>query len=139
MQNDGIEDTDDVDESISPFIRPLKYRLELTPIIDMNGPSRLIGHVYIDFQVNDTISLNKLSLNVKNITVTSYKLSLLDLEENKKPLRKRRRRGTTDVINNVNQGNDTTSGNVTNINNFYVYKDTVNEFSTFTNWSLYRN
>ncbi|XP_033365895.1 thyrotropin-releasing hormone-degrading ectoenzyme-like isoform X1 [Bombus vosnesenskii] len=109
LQNDGIEDTDDVDESISPFIRPLKYRLELTPIIDMNGPSRLIGHVYIDFQVNDTISLNKLSLNVKNITVTSYKLSLLDLEENKKPLRKRRRRGTTDVINNVNRGNDTTS------------------------------
>lgn len=45
----------------------------------------------------------------------------------------------TDVINNTNQGNDTTSGNVTNINNFYVYRNIASEFSTFTDWSLYPN
>ncbi|XP_017760422.1 PREDICTED: uncharacterized protein LOC108550963 [Eufriesea mexicana] len=110
LLNDEIEDTDVVGENVvSPFVHPLKYRLELTPIIDIGGPSILIGRVIIDFQVNGTVGLDKLSLNAKNITVTNYKLSSLDLKENKRRLKKRRRRRS-------NHGNrhrdDAASGNV---------------------------
>ncbi|XP_076675185.1 aminopeptidase N isoform X1 [Andrena cerasifolii] len=94
LLNDEIEDTNSIGETlISPFVHPLKYRLELTPIINSNGVSRLKGRVFIEFQVNDTTGLNQLSLNAKNITVTNYKLSLLDLGvENIPSKRKRRRR-----------------------------------------------
>ncbi|XP_017797944.1 PREDICTED: aminopeptidase N-like [Habropoda laboriosa] len=100
LLNDEIETTDIVGESfISPFIHPLKYRLELTPFIDINGPSILKGRVVIDFRVNDTTGLNKLFLNAKNIVVASYKLSLLDSGENKSRLRRKRRRRADDNIN----------------------------------------
>lgn len=104
MLNDEIEDIEIVGENaVSPFIHPLKYRLELTPIIDINGPSRVMGRMVIDFLVNDTAGLNKFSLNAKNITVTRYKLSL-DL--GKKTARKRRRRRDDDVVNdNAMPGN----------------------------------
>lgn len=105
MLNDEIEDTEGVGENaVSPFIHPLKYRLELTPIIDINGPSRVMGRMVIDFLVNDTTGLNKFSLNGKNITVTRYKLSSLDAEKN--TTRKRRRRRPDDAVNdNVMSGN----------------------------------
>ncbi|KAG9434300.1 thyrotropin-releasing hormone-degrading ectoenzyme isoform X1 [Apis mellifera carnica] len=98
LLNDEIEDIEIVGENaVSPFIHPLKYRLELTPIIDINGPSRVMGRMVIDFLVNDTAGLNKFSLNAKNITVTRYKLSSLDL--GKRTARKRRRRRDDDVVN----------------------------------------
>ena len=113
MLNDEIENTDDLGENtVSPFVHPLKYRLELTPIIDINLSSRLIGRVFIEFQVNDTTGVNKLSLNAKNITTTNCKLTLLYLEENGKPLRKRRRRRASDAINHNGQWDDSISGNV---------------------------
>ena len=115
MLNDEIENTDDLGENTaSPFVHPLKYRLELTPIIvDINLSSKLIGRVFIEFQVNDTTGVNKLSLNAKNITTTNCKLTLLHLGENEKPLRKRRRRRANDAINHNGQWDDTISGNVT--------------------------
>lgn len=105
LLNDEIEDIEIVGENaVSPFIHPLKYRLELTPIIDINGPSRVMGRMVIDFLVNDTAGLNKFSLNAKNITVTRYKLSSLDLEKN--TTRKKRRRRGNDVVNdNAMSGN----------------------------------
>ncbi|CAL7933659.1 unnamed protein product [Xylocopa violacea] len=101
LLNDGMENTDDVGETlVSPFVHPSKYRLELTPIIDISGPSKLMGRVVINFHVNDTAGLDKLFLNGKNITVTSYKLLLLDLAgEDKKRIKKRRRRRGNDGTN----------------------------------------
>ncbi|XP_043515898.1 aminopeptidase N-like [Frieseomelitta varia] len=114
LLNDEIENTDDLGENTaSPFVHPLKYRLELTPIIiDINLSSKLFGRVFIEFQVNDTTGVNKLSLNAKNITTTNCKLTLLHLEENKKPSRKRRRRRANDAINHNGQWDDTISENV---------------------------
>ncbi|KAF3425145.1 hypothetical protein E2986_06415 [Frieseomelitta varia] len=111
LLNDEIENTDDLGENTaSPFVHPLKYRLELTPIIiDINLSSKLFGRVFIEFQVNDTTGVNKLSLNAKNITTTNCKLTLLHLEENKKPSRKRRRRRANDAINHNGQWDDTIS------------------------------
>lgn len=111
LLNDEIEDTNSIGETlISPFVHPLKYRLELTPIINGNGVSRLKGRVIIEFQVNDTTGLDQLSLNAKNITVTNYKLSLLDLGvENIQSKRKRRRRD--DNVTSESLEDDETLGN----------------------------
>ncbi|XP_076633175.1 aminopeptidase N [Colletes latitarsis] len=97
LLNDEIEDPDSIGEaSISPFIYPLKYWLGVMPIINTNGPSRLKGRVVIEFQVNDTTSLSKLSLNAINITLSRYKLSMLDPGEEKNKTRLRRRRPRAD-------------------------------------------
>lgn len=85
-----MEEVDDVIiESISPFIHPLRYNLELTLLND-NVTSKLKGRAVIEFRVDDTTSLNKLSLNARNITATRYKLSLI--EENGARAKRRRRR-----------------------------------------------
>ncbi|XP_061932961.1 uncharacterized protein LOC107993193 isoform X4 [Apis cerana] len=122
LLNDEIEDIEIVGENaVSPFIHPLKYRLELTPIIDINGPSRVMGRMVIDFLVNDTAGLNKFSLNAKNITVTRYKLSSLDLEKN--TTRKRRRRRGNDVVND----NAMSDSSVYSIENDVLVSLTENE------------
>ncbi|KZC13130.1 Thyrotropin-releasing hormone-degrading ectoenzyme [Dufourea novaeangliae] len=93
LLNDEIEDTENLLETLtSPFIRPLKYRLQLMPIININSVSHLKGYVVIEFQVNDTTGLTKLSLNAKNITVARYKLSSRDQGEDRTRLKKKRRR-----------------------------------------------
>jgi len=76
--------------SISPFIHPLEYNLELTLSDDVNVTSKLKGRVIIEFRVDDTTPLNQLFLNAKNITATRYKLSLI--EENGARAKRRRRR-----------------------------------------------
>ncbi|XP_053977131.1 thyrotropin-releasing hormone-degrading ectoenzyme-like isoform X2 [Hylaeus volcanicus] len=110
LLSDDIEDEiDTIDEIlISPFVYPLKYQLELTPIININGPSRLNGHIAIEFYVNDTTGLTILSLNAKNITVSNYKLSLLNPEEDKTRLRRRQRRRADDETNYQRHHDDTT-------------------------------
>ncbi|XP_076764436.1 thyrotropin-releasing hormone-degrading ectoenzyme isoform X2 [Xylocopa sonorina] len=109
LLNDGMENADNAGETVvSPFVHPSKYRLELTPIIDASGPSKLMGRVVINFHVNDTAGLDKLFLNGKNITVTSYKLLLLDLAgEDKKRTKKRRRRRGSDGTNYYALSDDT--------------------------------
>lgn len=113
----SIEDTNNVGESfVSPFVQPLKYRLELTPIIEVNVVSRLKGHLVIEFQVNDTTGLNKLSLSAKNITVANCRLSLLDPGEDKRRLK--RDEGET---NYDGRQNDVTTGNVFNFDSNMQY------------------
>lgn len=93
-----MEEGDDVImASISPFIHPLRYNLELTLPNDVNVTSKLKGRVIIEFRVDDTTPLDKLSLNARNITTTHYKLSLI--EENSARAKRRRRRRAED--NNI--------------------------------------
>nr|XP_034185572.1 aminopeptidase N-like [Osmia lignaria]XP_034185573.1 aminopeptidase N-like [Osmia lignaria] len=88
LLNDEIEDIDSVSETlISPSVNPLKYRLQLTPIININSVSGIVGRVIIEFRVNDATS--KLSLNARNISVENYKLLLLDPEKGKEAFRRR--------------------------------------------------
>lgn len=90
-----MEEGDDVIiDSISPFIHPLRYNLELTLLNDVNVTSKLKGRAVIEFRVDDTTPLNKLSLNARNITATRYKLSLI--EENGARAKRRRRRRAED-------------------------------------------
>nr|XP_012138974.1 PREDICTED: thyrotropin-releasing hormone-degrading ectoenzyme-like isoform X1 [Megachile rotundata] len=77
LLNDEIENENVGETTISPLVHPLKYRLELMPMVDTSGPSTLKGRVIIEFEVKET-SLKKLSLNAKNITVDYYKLSSMD-------------------------------------------------------------
>ncbi|XP_076290267.1 thyrotropin-releasing hormone-degrading ectoenzyme isoform X2 [Lasioglossum baleicum] len=96
LLNDEIEETDNIPEILtSPFVHPLKYRLQLMPVISLNSVSWLKGSVVIEFQVNDSAGLTKLSLNAKNITVASYKLSLMEQRDEKPRSQKRRRRKVT--------------------------------------------
>lgn len=93
LLNDEIEKTDSIPETMaSPYIHPLKYRLQLMPIINMNSVSWLKGSVVIEFQVNDSTGLTELSLNAKNITVAGYKLSSLEHGDDKTRLKKKRKR-----------------------------------------------
>lgn len=107
------EEGDVIIISISPFVHPLRYDLVLTPPSDVNATSNLKGRVIIKFRVDGTPSLSKLSLNARNITVTRYKLSLIE-GNNARAKRRRRRRAEDD-----NKGNQTmewkpvNSGNVT--------------------------
>nr|XP_033335062.1 thyrotropin-releasing hormone-degrading ectoenzyme-like isoform X1 [Megalopta genalis] len=96
LLNDEIEEPSIIPETLtSPFIRPLKYRLQLMPMINVNSVSWLRGTVVIEFQVNDRTDLTKLSLNAKNITVNGYKLSLMEQRDDKTRSKKRRRRKVT--------------------------------------------
>lgn len=95
------EEDDIIVVSISPFVHPLKYDLELTPPSDVNATSNLKGRVIIKFRVDGTPSLSKLSLNARNITATRYKLSLIE-ENNARAKRRRRRR-----VEDDNKGNQT--------------------------------
>jgi len=61
---------------------------------DVNATSKPKGRVVIEFRVDDTTPLNKLSLNARNITATRYKLSLI--EENGARAKRRRRRRAED-------------------------------------------
>ncbi|CAK9832931.1 Thyrotropin-releasing hormone-degrading ectoenzyme [Anthophora retusa] len=106
LLNDEIESFNDAGETFtSPFVHPLKYRLELTPLIDDSGPWRIEGRVVIDFHVNHTTGLNKLLLNARNITVASYKLSSADPGEDE-TLRRERRRRRDDNVNYNNYRGD---------------------------------
>lgn len=90
-----MEEGDDVvTESMSPFVRPLRYNLELTLLNDGNATSKLKGRAVIEFRMDDTTPLNKLSLNARNLTATRYKLSLI--EENGARAKRRRRRRAED-------------------------------------------
>ncbi|XP_077262139.1 endoplasmic reticulum aminopeptidase 1 isoform X4 [Temnothorax americanus] len=92
---DEVEEGDDViTDTISPFVHPSRYSLELTLSNDVNATSKLKGRVVIEFRVDDTTPLNKLSLNARNITATRYKLSLI--EENGARAKRRRRRRAED-------------------------------------------
>lgn len=101
-----MEEGDDVIiASISSFIHPLRYNLELKSLPnDVNVTSKLKGRVVIEFRIDDT-TLDKLSLNAKNITTTHYKLSLI--EENSARAKKRRRRRAEDnnIDDRENAGN----------------------------------
>ncbi|XP_018399357.1 PREDICTED: thyrotropin-releasing hormone-degrading ectoenzyme-like [Cyphomyrmex costatus] len=92
--------------SVSPFVHPLKYNLELTLSNDINATSKLKGRVVIEFRVDDTTPLNQLSLNARNITATRYKLSLI--EENSARAKRRRRRRAEDTGGQENADNATT-------------------------------
>lgn len=94
---DETEEGDIVVPSISPFIHPQRYRLELIPLRGVNATTKLKGRVVIEFRVDGTPSLSKLSLNARNITTTRYKLSLI--EENGVQAKRRRRRHTENDIN----------------------------------------
>ncbi|CAK9797807.1 Thyrotropin-releasing hormone-degrading ectoenzyme [Anthophora plagiata] len=107
LLNDEIESSNEAGETFtSPFVHPLKYRLELMPIIDDSGPWRIEGRVVIDFHVNDTTGLNKLLLNARNITVASCKLSSVDPGEDETLLRKEWRRRADDNVNYNNYRDD---------------------------------
>ncbi|XP_050463767.1 thyrotropin-releasing hormone-degrading ectoenzyme-like isoform X2 [Cataglyphis hispanica] len=101
LENETEEEGDVIVVSISPFVHPLRYDLELTPPSDVNATSNLKGRVIIKFRVDGTPSLSKLSLNARNITATRYKLSLIE-ENNTRAKRRRRRRAQDD-----NKGNET--------------------------------
>ena len=88
--------------SVSPFVHPLKYNLELTLSNDINATLKLKGRVIIEFRVDDTTPLNQLSLNARNITATRYKLSLI--EENGAHAKRRRRRRAEDIGGQENAG-----------------------------------
>lgn len=88
MIEDETEEGDVIATSISPFVSPLRYRLELTPPSDVNATAKLKGRVVIEFRIDDTPSLSKLSFNAWNITATRYKLSLV--EESNAGTRRRR-------------------------------------------------
>ncbi|KAL0114672.1 hypothetical protein PUN28_011754 [Cardiocondyla obscurior] len=103
---DEVEENDDtIIDTISPFIHPLRYSLELTVSNDVNVTSKLKGRVVIEFRMDDTTPLNKLSLNARNITATRYKLSLI--EENGVRAKRRRRRRAED--DGSEQSNDNTT------------------------------
>ncbi|XP_011688672.1 PREDICTED: thyrotropin-releasing hormone-degrading ectoenzyme-like isoform X3 [Wasmannia auropunctata] len=90
IEEEVEEGEDDVTATISPFVHPTRYSLELTVSNDVNVTSKLKGRVVIEFRVDDTTPLNQLSLNARNITATRYKLSLI--EENGARAKRRRRR-----------------------------------------------
>ncbi|CAL1682752.1 unnamed protein product [Lasius platythorax] len=114
---DETEEGDVIVVSISPFVHPLRYGLELTPPSDVNTTSNLKGRVIIKFRVDGTPSLSKLSLNARNITATRYKLSLIE-ENNARAKRRRRRRAEDDKSNQevvANTGNVTTTTSLANV------------------------
>lgn len=88
--------------SVSPFVHPLKYNLELMLSNDINATSKLKGRVVIEFRMDDTTPLNQLSLNARNITATRHKLSLI--EENGARAKRRRRRRAEDTGGQENAG-----------------------------------
>jgi len=91
--------------SISPFVYPQRYRLELTPLRGVNATTKLKGRVVIEFRIDGTPSLSKLSLNARNITATRYKLSLV--EKNGVRARRRRRQAENNDINDQRTVADT--------------------------------
>lgn len=100
---DEIEEGDDVIiASVSPFVHPLRYNLELT-LSNVNATSKLKGRVAIEFRVGDTTPLDKLSLNARNITATRYKLSLIE-ENDARAKRRRRKRAEDDTDGQENAG-----------------------------------
>ncbi|XP_032667675.1 thyrotropin-releasing hormone-degrading ectoenzyme-like [Odontomachus brunneus] len=100
---DETEEADIIVASISPFVYPLRYRLELTPLSDVNSTYKFKGRVVVEFRVDGTPSLSKLSFNAWNVTTTRYKL--LFVEESNVPAKRRRRRRDED---DDNAGNATT-------------------------------
>ncbi|XP_029172938.1 thyrotropin-releasing hormone-degrading ectoenzyme-like isoform X2 [Nylanderia fulva] len=111
------EESDVVVVSMSPFVHPLRYDLELTPPSDVNATLNLKGRVIIKFRVDGTPSLSKLSLNARNITATRYKLSFIE-ENNARAKRRRRRRaednkGNQEVVANTGNVTTTSLANVT--------------------------
>jgi len=90
--------------SISPFIHPLEYNLELTLSNDVNVTSKLKGRVIIEFRVDDTTPLSQLSLNARNITATRYKLSLIEENGARAKRRRRRRAENNDIGGQENAG-----------------------------------
>ncbi|XP_011152008.2 thyrotropin-releasing hormone-degrading ectoenzyme [Harpegnathos saltator] len=96
---DETEEGDIIIASISPFVHPLRYSLELTPpSLDMNATAKFKGRVVVEFRIDGTPSLNKLSLNAWNVTATRYKLLFVD-ESRHAPARRRRRRRAEDDDN----------------------------------------
>ncbi|XP_067207011.1 thyrotropin-releasing hormone-degrading ectoenzyme-like [Linepithema humile] len=96
---DETEEGDIVATSISPFVYPQRYRLELTPLRGVNATTKLKGRVVIEFRVDGTPSLSKLTFNAWNITTTRYKLSLIE-ENSVRARRRRRRHAENNDINN---------------------------------------
>ncbi|XP_036147789.1 thyrotropin-releasing hormone-degrading ectoenzyme isoform X2 [Monomorium pharaonis] len=107
IENEVEEGDDVVVASISPYVHPLRYNLELTLSNDVNATSKLKGQTVIEFRVDDTTPLDKLSLNARNITVTRYKLSLME-ENGARAKRRRRRRAEDDTGGQENSDNATT-------------------------------
>ncbi|XP_011882030.1 PREDICTED: aminopeptidase N-like isoform X2 [Vollenhovia emeryi] len=105
---DEVEEEADVTMiSISPFVHPSRYSLELTLSNDVNATSKLKGRVVIEFRVDNTTPLDKLSLNARNITATRYKLSLIE-ENGVRAKRRRRRRAEDNKGDQENADNATT-------------------------------
>ncbi|XP_014485856.1 PREDICTED: thyrotropin-releasing hormone-degrading ectoenzyme-like [Dinoponera quadriceps] len=101
---DETEEGDVIIASISPFVHPLRYRLELTPPSDVNATSKFKGRVVVEFRIDGTPSLSKLSINAWNITTTRYKLSFVEGSNAK---RRRRRRDDENAGNNATALNHT--------------------------------
>ena len=79
------EGEEEIEEStskytLSPFVYPLRYRINLTPIFVNHTISKIHGRIVIEFQQNDSQSLDKLILNAKNIKTVKYRLVSLNTD-----------------------------------------------------------
>nr|ARK20032.1 thyrotropin-releasing hormone-degrading ectoenzyme [Ampulex compressa] len=96
--------------STSAFVYPLKYRIDLSLIMEGNRVAKIKGRVVIEFRVDSVPRLSTLSLDARNITVTGYKLSLMDQDEIKARSRRRRRRRFAGETNDDNREKDSRTG-----------------------------
>jgi len=113
--------------SISPFVHPLEYNLELTLSNDVNVTSKLKGRVIIEFRVDDTTPLNQLSLNARNITATRYKLSFIEENGARAKRRRRRRAESNDTGGQENAG----TSEICHINSLSRQYPSLKLFSAF--------
>ncbi|KAL2728940.1 aminopeptidase N-like isoform X1 [Vespula squamosa] len=101
---------------ISPHVRPLKYWLYFKPTImdynnntnnnsDSNNSSMLTGRVVIEFRIESSNRLQKLSLNAINITMKRYELSLSNDEDSTVSKKRYKRANETNVIVDNNEEN----------------------------------
>lgn len=60
--------------SLSRYIHPSRYRIILTPIFLTNVTAKMKGHIIIEFQQENSKSVDKLILNAQNIKPLKYRL-----------------------------------------------------------------
>ncbi|KAK0167934.1 hypothetical protein PV327_001785 [Microctonus hyperodae] len=92
----GSEPADAAKYSLPTSIFPLRYSIELTPIVEDNVVSRVRGRVVIQFSYNATTTLRQIVLNAKSMNITKMKL-LYKNENGEFQTRKRRSPQENDV------------------------------------------
>nr|XP_050853788.1 aminopeptidase N-like isoform X2 [Vespula vulgaris] len=116
--NDGSTKEMAKPSHISPHVRPLKYWLYFKPTImdynninnndnnsNTNNSSILTGRVIIEFQIESSNRLQKLSLNAVNITMKRYELSLSIDEDSKVSKKRYKRANETNLVVENNEKN----------------------------------